>query len=454
MAQARSFTDGPPHRVLRQMALPMVWGLLATMSFNAIDTYFVALLGSEPLAAMSFTMPVVMAVTNMGIGLGTGLVSVLARSYGAGRDDAARHLATDGLLLVLLISVVLGAIGLTIMDEVFALLGAGEALMPLIADYMVVWFLSTPLVLMTIALMSVLRATGQSRIAGNLMLLMALVNVILDPILIFGWGPIPAIGIAGAAWASAASRLILLVLMVYYCGPRLGLMASPTAKLRQLRSSWAPILRVGLPSMATIGLPPVAGAIIIALVASYGSDAVAGLGIALRIEPMVLITFYALSSVFGPFLAQNMRSPQRMLEGLRVARNYCLIAGVLIALLLYVLGAAIASLFSDSAHVIAVAALHLSIVPLSYGFHGVVMSVNAGFNGIGRPLPALTNALLRMVIIYLPLAIIGRHFFGLAGLFTAMAISNVAVGVLAYYWLRRYIRKLIAMADQAASSQS
>ncbi|MBR9908931.1 MAG: MATE family efflux transporter [Gammaproteobacteria bacterium] len=436
---AVSFTQGDPGWVLYHMSLPMVWGLLATMSFNAVDTYFVAQLGSAQLAAMSFTFPVVMVVTSLAIGLGAGTSSVIARLLGEERVADARQVAADSLLLALALSVVMMVLGLLTIEPLFTLLGAEPALLPLIRQYMEIWYFNTPFVIVPMALSALMRAAGHNQVAGNLMLVAALFNLLLDPLLIFGWGVVPRLEIAGAAWATLITRGLIGVVSLYWVSCRLQLTSWPHRQWSNLLASWRSVLHIGLPAMATNMIIPLASGITVALVAGHGVDAVAGYGVAVRIEPVVLIAFYALSGVIGPFLGQNMAAHlrPRQQQALRAIVRFSLVFGLLLALLLALAGRFLAGLFSDSSEVIAIAAVYLWIVPISYGAYGLVMSVNAAFNGLGLPLPAMTISILRVLVLYLPLALLGQWLFGLKGLFLGTAIANLLVGLLGYAWLKK-----------------
>ncbi len=440
--QAVSFTEGEVGLQLYRMSLPMVWGLLATMSFNAVDTFFVAQLGSDPLAAMSFTFPVVMVVTSLGIGLGAGTSSVIARLLGRGCDEDAHRVATDTLLLSALLALAVMVIGWVAMDTVFRLLGADANLLPLIRQYMGVWYLSVPGIVMPMALSAVLRASGHASVAGGLMLASAICNALLDPLLIFGLGPVPALGIAGAAWATVLTRWVFLLAALWYVARRLHMLSLP--RLASCPDSWRQVLHIGLPAMGTNMIIPAASGITVALVASHGVDAVAGYGVAVRIEPVVLIMFYALSSVIGPFLGQNMTETHRprQRQALAAVSRFCLLSGVLLALLLGLLGETLAGWFSDSAEVVAIASRYLLLVPISYGCYGLVMCVNASFNGLGMPLPAMAVSLLRVLVLYLPLALFGQWLWGVYGLFVATATANVLAALVGYQWLRK--RLLVA----------
>lgn len=448
MKASVSFTQGPPAHVLYRMTMPGVWALLANMSFAAVDTYFVAQLGGAQLAAMSFTFPVVMVVMSLGIGVGAGLSSVVARMMGHEHQQDARTAAADGVLLGSGLALLMGCLGLLTIEPLFTLMGAEPQLLPYIREYMEIWYLSAPLLLSTQLLGTTMRATGYSNISAKLMILAALCNVLLDPILIFGWGPISGWGMAGAAWASLITRALLLVVSLYWVR-RLLLVDRPSRCWESLRRSWRGILQVGLPAMATNMVIPLASAATVMLVARYGVDAVAGFGVAMRVEPMVLILYYALSGVVGPFFGQNlsMENRPRQGQGFRAIVGFCAISGVLIAILLALCGYWVAGLFSDSPAVRHIAALYLMIVPISYGPYGLVMSVNAGFNGLGKPMPAMALSMLRVAILYLPLAVLGMLWLDLKGLFMATSLCNIVIGGLGFVWFRRHLRQLAAEAN-------
>jgi len=443
LQQSISFTEGPVARVLYVMSMPMVWGLLATMSFNAVDTYFVSLLGDDALAAMGFTFPVVMIVTSLAIGLGAGVSSVVARSLGAGNGGQAKQLAGDALVLALGLSLVVMLLGLLSMEPLFLLLGAPPALLPQLAEYMTVWYYNTAFILVFMVMSTLLRATGNAKVAGNLMLVAAFFNGLLDPLLIFGWGPIPALGIAGAAWATLLTRGAMLFMCCFWVFGPMGLVSVPSTRWKTMWASWRQTLHIGLPAMATNMIIPFASAVTVALVAVHGADAVAGFGVAMRVEPIALIVFYALSSVVGPFFGQNNNPANyhRQRDVLSVLLRFCLALGLALAVLLALVSETVVGWFSDKASVQAVALAYLYAVPVSYGLYGFVMSVNASFNGLGKPMPAMVISAMRVLVLYLPLALAMQYFFELQGLFIATAMINVIMGVWGYFWLKRTLAR-------------
>ena len=437
-----AFTEGPVGRQLSALTLPMVWAILALMSFNAADTYFVAQLGEHPLAAMSFTFPVAMVLTSVAIGLGAGMSTGIARALGAGDQDKARRLATDGVSLTLFIALLISVMGYFSIDPVFALLGADESLLPLIREYMTIWYLGAPGLIAPIVCTATLRANGLSRLQSYLMIVPSLANIVLDPLLIFGLYGFPRLELAGAAIATVVVRLSTLAVALWVMR-RIGILVNPFIPLTSLWHSWKQIFHVGIPAMATNVIIPLSSALVVALVAQYGSAAVAGFGVATRIEMLALICFYALSSIVGPFFGQNLGAgkPERLVQAVRVITLFCLGWGLLLALLLWLFAEEIGRQFSESAAVLEVVVVYLSIVPLSYGAYGLVMSANAAFNGLAKPMPGLLLSSSRVLLVFLPLALLGQWFWQLPGLFVAAALANLLCGVWGYLWIGRSIAR-------------
>ncbi len=453
-----TLTTGSVSQHLITMALPMVWGLLATMSFNVADTWFVTQLGDSmmdsvkdpaygdlALAAMSYTFPVVLIITSIAIGLGAGASSAIARAMGSGDVDRVSRLATDAMTLATIVSVVVSIVGWLSIDLIFSgLLDATDEAMPLIREYMAVWYLSAPFLLVPMISLSALRALGFAKIQGALMILGALINIIIDPILIFGWFGFPRLGLEGAAYATLISRVFTLMVAFYFLQKRVHVLISPFAAFVEIKKSWYTLFHVGIPSMISNLIIPVSSLIIFYLVSKlYGEQGVAGFGIALRIEPISLIVFYALSGVVGPLFGQNQGAKlyDRLFEGLHVTARFCFVFGFILAGVFWVFGRFFASQFSDSEEILSVAVRYLMVVPISYGAYGLVMSVIAMFNGLGMPFPGLVLSFFRVIGIYLPIALVGNYFWGITGMIIASAISNCVVACIGYVWLKAKITK-------------
>ncbi len=437
-------TEGSVGRHLVNMTVPVLFGIATMMGQSFIDTWFLGKVGDDALAAFSFGFPILLIVTSIAIGLGAGTSSVVARAIGADNHERAQRLTTDSMLLSFLITVVVAAIGVATINPLFRLLGAPDEMIPMIREFMLILYAGVPFVVVAMVCMASMRATGDTRLPSKLMIGGAILNVILDPIFIFGFGPVPAYGLNGAAIAGLIARGSIFVGGLYYLSRQLDLITFEIPDYAKLRRSWADVLHVGLPAAGTNAIIPVATTVITGMVARFGPDAVAGFGVASRIESLVLVIFYAMSSIIGPFVGQNLSAGRedRIQLSLKLTASFCMVAGLVIAVLLALVSGLLPRMFSDNPQVIEVTQLFLLIAPISYGAYGVVMVMNASFNGLGNPMPAVYISVTRMMVIYVPLALLAQRWWGVAGIFGAYALANVLTGLLSYVWARNNAHRL------------
>ncbi len=445
-SETAKLTEGPVGRHLVDMTGPVLLGIMTMMGQALIDAWFLGRVGDRALAAHAFSFPILMIVTSVAIGLGAGTSSVVARAIGSGDHRRARRLATDSLLLSFLITAAVSAIGVMTIGPLFRLLGAPEDMIPLIRGFMIILYSGVPFVVVGMVGMASMRATGDTRLPSKIMVLGAVLNVILDPIFIFGAGPVPALGLNGAAVAALLARGAIFAGTLYLLRYRLNMVSFNKPDPAELSTSWKDILHVGIPAAGTNVIVPVGAAVITAMIARYGPDAVAGFGVASRIESMMLVIFYAMSAIIGPFVGQNYSAGKedRIQQALRLCTGFCIVSGLAIAVLLALLANALPSLFSDSADVIRVASSYLWIAPIGYGAYGVVMVMNASFNGLGQPMPGVAVSVGRMLVLYVPLAFLGMYLFDERGIFAAYAAANILSGAIAFAWAKSAVRRNFA----------
>ena len=350
---------------------------------------------------------------------------------------AARRQTTDTALLAFIVSLCMCLSGLLAIEPLFRMLGANDDLLPLVHDYMDIWFWSAPASAVTWTCLSAIRARGNSLLEGKIIVVAALINAVLDPILIFGLLGMPRLGIAGAALATLLSNVLVLLGTLAYLHTRLRVFATPFTAIGNVLESWRQMLRVGLPAIVTNAIVPVSNGIAVAMIADFGVDAIAGYGVAVRIEPVALIAFYALSAVASPFMGQNFAAGKlvRLEEARRAIGRFCVGYGLAIAAVLALLAVPVTGWFTATEDIQRVAIEYLWIMGISYGGYGMVMAICSAFNGVGYPIPGLILSASRAAIVFLPLALLGRTIFGLNGIFLAAAASNILVGVFGYLWL-------------------
>ncbi len=434
-------TEGSVGRHLVKMTVPILLGVTTLMAQSLVDAWFLGKVGDGALAAFSFGFPILMVITSVAIGLGAGTSSVVARAIGANDHRRAKRLTTDSLILSFLITASLSVVGVLTIDLLFRVLGAPADMIPMIREFMIILYSGVPFLVVGMVGTSSMRATGDTVLPGKLMIAGALLNVVLDPIFIFGFGPVPEMGLNGAAIAALIARGAMFIGTLFFLMHRLDMVSFNKPDPGELRRSWRDILHVGLPAAGTNAIIPVVMTLITAMIARYGPEAVAGFGVASRIESLVLVIFYAMSSVIGPFVGQNLAADKegRIQLSLRLCALSCMGIGLAIALLLAASADFLPGLFSQNPAVTSVTKIFLWIAPVSYGAYGVVMVMNAAFNGLGKPMPAVYISVTRMILLYLPLAVLGRQWFGIAGIFAAYAIANLLSGLLGYIWAHRTV---------------
>lgn len=438
----KDLTQGHVPVALAKLTAPAVMGVSSSILVQTLELGFIGQLGTLHVAAMTFTFPLVMLLTSIALGISIGTSSVIARSVGAKEQDQVARLGTHSLLLVGGTMVGLSALAWWMVDPIFTAMGAESDAMVLIHSYLDIYLPGTVLFTLVMVAGSIMRANGNANIPGVVMTLGALLNLILDPILIFGWFGLPRLELAGAAWANVITRTVLVAVMFYYVAA--GNMVLLKDWVQGWWSSARRILHIGVPAMLTQLIGPVTAALITAMLAQYGEVVVAGFGVAGRIEAVAAIVMFALSGSIGPFVGQNWgaREYERVRQGVRVAYQFCLVYGVAVALPLLLFGDVIAGWIESDPVAIQTAAFYLALVPFSYGLWGVLMMASASFNALGKPLPSTALSFTRMFVVYLPLAILLNDFMGYQGIFVATALSNALLGVAAWLWFRQRLTRM------------
>lgn len=437
-----SLTEGDEAVALRKLAVPMGIGIIFIIMVNLVDTYFVGQLGTHPLAAMSYTFPVVSFVMSMTIGISIGATSAIARALGHGDRRVVRRLTTHAILFAFLLVAFVSALGLALHDPLFTALGADAETLPLVREYMTVWFLSVVFLVAPMLANGAIRATGDSRTPMYIMMIAALSNLVLDPIFIFGFGPVPALGLRGAAIATALSRAVTFTATMWVLIGREKMIDFHIPGWAELRGSWGQILSVGVPAAITNVLVPIAAGIVTALVSSHGHAAVAAYGVGSRIEGLVLLAPMAVGASLTPFVGQNWGAGRadRVARGLQISARFVVAWGIAGWLLLLPAGGLVARAFADDPEVIEPLRLFLFIVPLGYAGNGLVSVASSAFNAIDRALRSTALSVARSLVFAVPLAALGSTLFGLPGLFGGITIAALLAAGLALVWVRPLLR--------------
>jgi putative MATE family efflux protein len=425
--------------LLIRLTFSALIGNVAMHLMGIVDTFFISRLGTVELAAASFAIPIHMLYVSLALGIGMGMSSLNSRLIGESRFADSSRLISDGLLFALVFAVTAAFLGSMIMDPLFRLLGADARTLPLIRDYMSILLVGLPPLMLVIIGNSTFRSMGNIKMSATLAGCLSLLNIILDPLLIFGIGPFPEMGIRGAAMATLLAATITMLVSFVVLGYYEKLLDFAMPRWLHLKTNWLQILGIGIPAMGANIMTPLAAAIITGMVARFGDEVVAGFGVGSRVESISLIFVMALSSTLPMFIGQNVGAGRndRAYTALMGCLKFVLGFQCLIYLVLLVLGESIATTFSSNAEVIQVIRTYLWILPLTYGAHGVVVLCMVSLNVLRRPRMALLLTFTRLMILYVPLAYIGSRFWGLQGLFAGAAMGNILACIFAWTMIRK-----------------
>lgn len=441
---APMLTRRPVGSTLFRMAVPMLGGTLAMQAFNLTDTWFVAKLGTLPLAAMGFTFPVVMLVACLVRGLGTGATALVSHALGQGDHDQARRVTTHSMILGTFVVLVVSILGIMTIEPVFRALGATEDELPMVHEYMTIWYAGVVFMVLPMVANDTIRATGDTVRPSMLMVVGSVINMILDPIMIYGWAGCPVLGIRGAAWATLLSRAVTCVASLWILHRRHRLLLLGIPSFASMWESWGRVMQIGLPSAFSNLLMPISAAIITRIIAGHGPAAVAATGAGGRIEMFAFMIPMCLGISLVPFVGQNFGAERldRVREARRLSITFAALFGLLTFVMFMATAPVLARFFSDDPAVIAILTRYLRIVCFGHGMMEVHRYAGFFLNGIHRPMHAMGVNVFRIVVLLIPLSIIGGKLFGLDGVFFGRMITDVIGGTVGIVWSGAVLRTL------------
>ena len=419
-------------RQLWQQTWPMALGVMSLLGFYLVDSIFVARLGTAPLAAQSFTFPLAFLVIGVQVGIGIAIAALISRAIGAGQQDQANRLGAlvltgGGLLLgVLLLLLWL------LQAPAFSLIGASDAIRELIRPYWAIQVLAMWVGGVLYFGYSLFRAHGNTRFPGLMMVLTSLLNLMLDPLLIFGVGDWDGFGLPGAALASLLAFAIGLGILVLALRGKGWVQRH--GMLVQMRVSAWPFAQIAGPAMISQLMPPLAAMLATALVARAGDQAVAAWGMASRLESFSIVLVLGMTMALPPWLGRcyggNDWDTVRRL--MRVAAAMVIGWQLVLGLLMALLAAPLAGLLVETAPVQSYLTVLIRWLPPSYGLLGVCMLVVSASNALGWPMRAMLISFLRLFLCYLPLLWLGYQLGDFGGLALGAAFGNLLAGVMAW----------------------
>ena len=439
-------TEGPVQGHIFRMLGPFAIAVIALLSAGIVDTIYLGnltsadgdpALGVLALAAVGFAYPLTFLGNSVNIGLGAGTMSALSCAIGGGQYDKAKRHAAAAILFALFIMTLTVALIWSTLPFALDFLGAKGEAREMAREYMLI---SLPgLVVVSIAMISnnILRAGGEAILPSAIMIMGAILNIVIDPFLIFGFGPFPRLEVQGAAIATVLGNSIAAIFGFYIVQFRRKAVDFAHMTIASIRHAWWIIGRVGIIAAVTNVVVPAGTFLAVAAVQRTGGDIYnAAFTLTSRAELISVGVLYGLSACIGAVTGQNGGAglTDRVEETFRVCYKICLYWSTGMAIILAVLAGPITGLFTNDPQVYDLAKSYFWIVPITIAGYGFVFVSAAGFNALGRPLYGLSFTVIRSLLLYAPLVAIGVSLDDLRGAFIGIAAANIISGGIAYYW--------------------
>ena len=437
----RDYTRGNLGRAVIVLAVPMVLEMSMQSIFAVVDVYFVGRIGPEAVAVVGLSDSLLALIFAVAIGLSMGTAATVARRIGEGSPERASEAAVQAILCGLAISIPLGVLGVVYAAELLELLGATPALAATGRGFNAIMLGGNATIILLFLINGAFRGAGDPALAMRALGFANALNIILDPLLIFGWGPVPALGLEGAAIATTFSRGMGVLYHLRELRNRDGRLVvpwrtvhvDPTVMGRLMRVSGIGIIQYLVATASFVGL--------IRILAPFGDTVLAGYTVAVRIIIFILLPAWGVSNAAATLVGQNLgaHQPDRAERAVWFTARLNTVFLGLVGLCLLVFARPIASVLTSEADVLAVATLCLQTVAYSYVVWGFGLITVLAFNGVGDTTTPTWINLFALWLVQIPLAWTLSMPLGLGprGVFIAIAISQVVVAATGVVLFRR-----------------
>jgi putative MATE family efflux protein len=449
----KDLTQGSVVKHLLNMAAFMAVSMLVQTLYLLADLYWVGRLGKEAIAAVGVAgnlMMIVLALTQM---LGVGTTTLISHAAGKKDQPRAELVFNQSFVMSILVAVALGIVGFLLRGLYSDSLSA-DALTATLAKSYLLWFIPALLLQFPlVALGSALRATGIIKPAVGFQVLSVLLNIVLAPLLIFGIGPWPKLGVGGAALATFISILIADVLMVIYFERKYHYLRFRLKLFRPQMKIWRAMLGIGVPAGAEFVLLFVYIIVVYGIIRGFGPAAQAGFGIGARVMQALFLPVVALAFAVAPVIGQNFggRHADRVRQSVYSALGIASVMMLVLTLVAHFVPAAFIRVFSNDPHVVDFGSDYLKIVSINFVASGIVFTSSSIFQGIGNTWPPLLSSMTRLFLFALPAILLARiPGFQIAYVWYLSIASQIIQACINLLLLRRELRKKLTF-DEAES---
>lgn len=415
-------TTDPVPKVLLSLAIPSSVGLFFNTMYNVVDTFVAGYLSTQALASLSISYPIFFALIALSMGVGSGATALIANALGSNDISTAKRYAKQTISFGILLGVTISVLGILFVPYLLTLLGAKGEYLNTASNYLVTIFWGSIFITIIFMFNAILNAVGDTKSYRNVLIAGFFTNSLLSPMLAFGWFGLPVLGISGIAIATIATNA-LGALYLWFKVRETGLV------IKESRGQYSPDMKTyldiagqGFPASLSLMTISVGAFIITYFVSTFGESTVAGYGVGMRIEQIVLIPGIGINIAVLTLIGQNNGAKRydRVREIIRVAMRYSLYISTFAAAFIFICSGYVIDIFTDDIAVINSGVGYLSVAALITWAYGILFVTDSVFRGLKRPLFPLLMGVLRQIVLPFP-----ALWF---------VTTVVAVGVMGVWW--------------------
>jgi putative MATE family efflux protein len=433
----------PLGRLLLRLSLPGIASTVTASLYNVVDTFWVARLGHEAIAALTIVFPYQILFIAVAVGTGIGITSLVSRRFGERNLEATDHIAGQIFFLSLGIGLIFMLAAVLFSERILVSIGATPDILEFADQYLVIISYGAPMIIFALVSGQLIRGSGDAVKPMIIMISASVLNMILDPLMILGIGPFPEMGIRGAAWATVIAQFVGAALALFY------LLAHRTTYKIQAKhlppdlSVLKDIYRVGAPSMILELTESFAFVLFNIVVSSFGSVAIAAVGLVIRISDLAFMPIIGVSNGLLPIIGYNFgaRLFHRLWKATVIASLGIAALLAVATVVIEVLAPQIIGIFSQEAELMETTVPAIRILLSTLILIGPTIMFITVFQGLSRGVMALILSLVRQFLLFIPLLYLFRHLWGLTGVWWSMPVSDTLSFVITYLIVYREYRK-------------
>lgn len=435
--------EKPVLPLILSMTLPMVLSMLVNSLYNIIDSFFVAQISEEAMTALSLVYPVQNFINAVGIGFGVGINAVIAFYLGARDNRKADQAATQGLVLAVIHGVVMTVCCIAMMPAFLGMFTSSETVIELGVRYSVVAFAFTLIIIVGVTFEKIFQAVGNMKTTMISLMCGCITNIVLDPVLIFGYGLFPAMGIEGAALATGIGQTLTLAiyLVVYFVRP-----IRVHIRMQHILSGKGMVLKlysIGIPATLNLALPSLLISALNSILAAYSEVYILVLGIYYKLQTFIYLPANGIVQGMRPLIGYNYGAG----ENKRVSQIYKIVlcmSGIIMVLgtvICLLIPGQLMELFTHTEATIQAGETALRIIGAGFIVSAVSVTSSGALEGLGKGTPSLLISLCRYVVVIIPVAFLLSRLFGAVGVWNAFWITEAITAIISLFIYRKAIAK-------------